>query len=97
MAGRKFLEMMNQYIQDLQQSAVQQIQLRAHVSRIGMDKDTITAMDLVLSQMDRRIVEIGAEMSVLWQELSNLEIHHKSHVGVAPLQLGFPSSEIAAF
>lgn len=88
---------MHQYVQDLQQSAVQQTQLRAQILRIGLDKDTIAAMDLVLSRMDRRIVEMGAEMSILWQELSILESHQESYHISPPLQQTTFSSEIVAF
>lgn len=55
-------------------------------------------MDAVLSQMDRRIVETGAEMSLLWQELSILEGRQGGlHFGAAPLQQNSLPTEVTAF
>ncbi|CZT21042.1 uncharacterized protein RCC_06903 [Ramularia collo-cygni] len=96
-AGQRFLEALNQYTQDLQQAAIQQIQLRAQMIRIGVGKETTTAMDVFLSQMDRRIVEISAESSVLWQEFSLLESPPEKRFDAASLQQSLFPPEIAAF
>lgn len=91
-AGQRFMDTMNQYVEDLQHAAVQQMQLRSQLIKIGVDKDTVTAIDAVLKQMDSRIAEIGTEMSVLWQHLSALVNHQENYNSAATLQqtVGMP-------
>lgn len=86
------MDTMNQYVEDLQHAAVQQMQLRSQLIKIGVDKDTVTAIDAVLKQMDSRIAEIGTEMSVLWQHLSALVNHQENYNSAATLQqtVGMP-------
>lgn len=61
----------DEYGKDLQHAAAQQIQVRAQVMKIEIGKDSIA--DVLLRRTDLRIVEIGARIDVLWQELSSLE------------------------
>lgn len=58
---------------ELQSAAIQQVQLRGDLVRVGMDSAALEALDAVLARLDERIVVVGAEAQGLEFELALVE------------------------
>ncbi|EME46532.1 hypothetical protein DOTSEDRAFT_22585 [Dothistroma septosporum NZE10] len=81
-AGEVFVASLHDYVQDLQQAAIQQIQWRASIRNIGAAKEVLYAADAVLSQLDAQILSMGAEAENLMQEILMLRGH--DHASLMP-------------
>ncbi|KAI5367296.1 hypothetical protein Slin15195_G024230 [Septoria linicola] len=77
-AGQTFTRTLSRYIEDLQASALSQVQLRATMSSIGVDQAALEAIDVVLGKLDEQMVSVMAEAQGLEFELGLLEERLKS-------------------
>lgn len=60
-AGQAFARILDSYIGDLQAAALQQVQLRATMASVGVEKAALEAVDVVLAKLDQQISVVGAE------------------------------------
>ncbi|KXT15686.1 hypothetical protein AC579_139 [Pseudocercospora musae] len=71
-AGQEFLRTLRRYINDLQAAAMAQIQLRATLVEVGVEKNVLEGIDAVVGMLDRQIIGLGTEMQGLEWQLSSV-------------------------
>lgn len=87
-AGQEFIISLSRYTNDLQAAAMAQIQLRATLVEVGVEKSVLEGIDAVVGMLDRQIIGLGTELQGLEWQLQSVAEMASNGIGIEVVMNG---------